>query len=63
MYTFIKWKCHNETSCVAILNKQNFFFFYKMGEQEGVLVPVEGGGDRDRVWKGEHSVNTVYTCM
>jgi hypothetical protein len=32
------WKCHKETPCVGILNKQKclffLFFMYKIGEQE-----------------------------
>jgi hypothetical protein len=23
----------------------------------------EGGGDEERVWEGEYSANTAYTCM
>jgi hypothetical protein len=28
------WKCHKETPCIAILNKNVIFFFYKIREQE-----------------------------
>jgi hypothetical protein len=40
------WKCHKETPCVAILNKQkvpfslSFFFLYKIGEQKGGTSPA-----------------------
>jgi hypothetical protein len=36
--------CHKESPCIAILNKRkcHFFFFYKIGEQEGETGPVEG---------------------
>jgi hypothetical protein len=49
------WKCHKETPCIAILNKQKylFFFFFKNGEQEGQTGPSgdqwEEGGDKERV--------------
>jgi hypothetical protein len=42
------WKWHNETPCIAILNKQTNTSFFKNREQEGktdpflVLVPVRG---------------------
>jgi hypothetical protein len=29
----------------------------------GDLVPVGVGADGERVWEGEYSANTVYTCM
>jgi hypothetical protein len=35
------WKCHNETPCVAILNKQKCLFFKNEG-QEGKMGPVLG---------------------
>jgi hypothetical protein len=39
-------KCHNETPCIAILNKQKFhFLFYKNGEQEGKTGPVWRAGN------------------
>jgi hypothetical protein len=42
--THIHGKCHRETPCVAILNKNVFlFFFYKITEQEGGTDPVSGG--------------------
>jgi hypothetical protein len=35
------WKYHKETPCVVILNKQmTFFFFYKIGVQEGGTGPA-----------------------
>jgi hypothetical protein len=52
------WKCQEETPCVAILNKNVIFFFYKIREQEGRTGPVwsgrltpvggEGCGERER---------------
>jgi hypothetical protein len=51
LYFFLEnvflWKCHKETPCVAILNKQNvIFFFFKIGKQEDRTDPgcgVRGG--------------------
>jgi hypothetical protein len=52
------WKCHKETSCEAILNKQKCHFFSstkseKSREEQvlpgGGLVVVEGGGGRERM--------------
>jgi hypothetical protein len=65
------WKCHKDNSCIAILNKQEYhFFFYKTGEQESGSCTVWGGwyqwegrGYGERVWEGEYGANTVYTCM
>jgi hypothetical protein len=63
------WKCHKDTSAIAILNKQkcHFFFFYKIGEQEGRTGPVwrdwyqwEGGGSGERVWEGEFSADCAH---
>jgi hypothetical protein len=49
------WKCHKETPCVAILNKQKYHlffpFFCKIGEQEGGTGPDYGGGQYQ--WEGE----------
>jgi hypothetical protein len=65
MYT---WKCHNETPCTAILNKQKFLFF-KNGEQGGKIgpvwefVPVCVGGYNERVEEGECGANIMYSCM
>jgi hypothetical protein len=52
MYYIYTWKCHKETPCVAILNKQ------KWAEQvmSGELVPVGRGED---VGKGCRRVNMV----
>jgi hypothetical protein len=47
MYT---WKRHNETPCIAILNKQKYLFFKKTENRKvkqvlsGGLIPVGGGG-------------------
>jgi hypothetical protein len=50
----------------------SFFFFYKIGEQENETgLPLgegarrwgEQGRVRKRVWEGEYSANSVYTCM
>jgi hypothetical protein len=47
------WKCHNETPCTAILNKNVMFYFYKNREQKGKIGPVWGlapkGGYKERV--------------
>jgi hypothetical protein len=43
------WKCHEETSCVPILNKQKcHFFFYKIKEQECGTGPALGFGTSGR---------------
>jgi hypothetical protein len=34
IHIYIIWKCHKETLCVAILNKNVILFFYKIREQE-----------------------------
>jgi hypothetical protein len=55
------WKCHNETPCILILNKQKCLFF-KNGEQEGKTVPAWGlvtaGGEED-IRKGCRMLNVV----
>jgi hypothetical protein len=48
-----------------------FFFFYKIGEQEGGTGPSqdggcyqwERGGGGERGYKGEYSTKSLYTCM
>jgi hypothetical protein len=58
LHSYLKQKCH-------------FFSFYKIGEQNGGTGPAWGGGwlpwvgagGGERVWQGEYSTNTVYTCM
>jgi hypothetical protein len=46
------WKCHKETPCVVILNKNVLFFFiYKIREQEGGTGLAWGQGWYQ--WKGE----------
>jgi hypothetical protein len=63
MYIYITRKCHKETPCVAILNKQKYhFFFYKIGEHKGGTVPACGIGTsgRGRMWgKGVRRVTIV----
>jgi hypothetical protein len=66
---------HKETPSMAILYKWKCQFLpftklenWRMVEQvlsgEVWLVPVVGGGEgRQRIWEGEYSANTVYTCM
>jgi hypothetical protein len=49
--------------------KKTLFCFTKSENKKaervlpGALVPVGWGGGRERVWEGEYSANTVYTCM
>jgi hypothetical protein len=49
------WKCHNETPCRAILNKQKCLLLFKNKEQKGKkgsfwgLAPEGGGGCKERV--------------
>jgi hypothetical protein len=53
------------------LNKQkcHFFSFTKLGNRRaeevlpGGLVPVGGGGDRERLWGCEYGPNAVCSCM
>jgi hypothetical protein len=33
------------------------------GQRGGGLVAVEEGGGRKRMWEGEYSASTAYTCM
>jgi hypothetical protein len=40
MYT---WKCHTETSCVAILNKNVFFFKNEDKNRSCLGVGISGG--------------------
>jgi hypothetical protein len=43
------WKCHKETSYVAILNKKKcYFFIYKIEEQKGRTGPSMVAGERWR---------------
>jgi hypothetical protein len=60
------WKCHNETTCVATLNKQKclffFFLFYKKGEQESKTGPVwevGSSGNGEEIRKGCERENMV----
>jgi hypothetical protein len=54
------WKCHKETPCVAILNKQKYHFFSstKSETRRAERGFVLGG---ERTWEGEYSANIVYT--
>jgi hypothetical protein len=47
IYIYI-WKCHKRTPCIAILNKQSFFSFKKIKEQESKTGPVWGLGTSGR---------------
>jgi hypothetical protein len=59
------WKCHKETPCVSILNKQkcHFFSFTKSENRKmekvlsGGIIPVGVGGCGERLWKGEYCVH------
>jgi hypothetical protein len=65
------WKCHKETPCIDILNKQkcHFFPFSKSESRRAGQVLSEGleavgrGGYGERVKKVEYNSNTVFTCM
>jgi hypothetical protein len=65
LYYIYTWKCHKETPCVAILNKQKclfFFFIYKIKEQEsrtGSSLGVSASGSMEEVRKGCRRVNMV----
>jgi hypothetical protein len=43
----------------------SFFFSFTKSEQvlPGEVGTSEGGRGGERPWEGEHSANTVYTCM
>jgi hypothetical protein len=71
---YTTWKCHKETSCVAILNnhKCHFFllFLYKISEKDDATGPVWGcwyqwewGGGLETVKDGEYSKNAVYMWL
>jgi hypothetical protein len=50
-YNIYTWKCHKETPCVALLNKQKCLFKTKQNknrEQEGKTGPVWGFGTNGR---------------
>jgi hypothetical protein len=65
------WKCHKETPCVAILNKQIYHFFSSTKLENKRVEQVlsrgwyqwEGGESGKRVRESEYGANTVYTCM
>jgi hypothetical protein len=57
-------------ACVAALNKQKCHFFFSFTKSENKrtesclgTVGIVGEGGGKRVWMGEYSANTVYTCM
>jgi hypothetical protein len=64
-------KCHKETPCIAILNKQKCHSFLLQNGRTGVwnrlclgdLVPVGG----ERMWRkgeeDEYGTNTVLICL
>jgi hypothetical protein len=62
------WKCHNETPCIAILNKQKCLFL-KNREQEGktvpvwVLVPVCLGDNIRKRYRKVNVVEILCTCV
>jgi hypothetical protein len=74
LYYIYTWKCHKETRCGAILNKQKCHFFFSFTRSEnrrteqvllrggGALYHWEGGGSGERCGS-VYSANTVYTCM
>jgi hypothetical protein len=49
------WKCHNETLCIDVLNKQKFLFFPKMKDRNvnqaltGVGTSGKRGKNKERV--------------
>jgi hypothetical protein len=59
-------KCHNETSCIIIINWQKCFSLINEG-QEGKTDPdgyqSEKGGQKERVKEGEYGGNILYSCM
>jgi hypothetical protein len=61
------WKCPNETSCRAILNKQKHLFT-KMNRKikhvlSGGWQEKEGRGYKERVEEDKHSENIICSCM
>jgi hypothetical protein len=69
-YTYI-WKCHEETSYIAILNKERCHFFsFTKSEKRRVMqvMPVgfdtSGRGEKvKRRLEGEFGTNILDTCM
>jgi hypothetical protein len=64
MYT---WKCHNETPCVAILNKQKCHFS-KMKEKKVKQVLSWDWyqweeGEHKKCVEGEYGGDIIYSCM
>jgi hypothetical protein len=60
---------HNETPCIAILNKKKSFIFQKQKTRRqnksymGGLVPVGGRRIQGKVVAGKYGGNIMYTCM
>jgi hypothetical protein len=61
------WKCHKETPCVATLNKQKCLFS-KLEDRKvkqvlsGGVVPVGGGGHKERMEEGDCGEKSMYSC-
>jgi hypothetical protein len=66
VYVYI-WKCHHETPCITIINKQKGLL--KNDGHEGktqpvqVLLAVGGGEHKRRVKEGEYGESTMYSCI
>jgi hypothetical protein len=43
-YNIYAWKCHKETPCVAILNKQKFIFLNKINNRKAKHALSGGSG-------------------
>jgi hypothetical protein len=62
------WKCHNETPCTAILNKQKHHFSKTKNRKVKQVLPKdwyqwEGRGYKEKVLEGEYGGNIIYSCM
>jgi hypothetical protein len=60
--------------CAAILNRNVIFFSFAKSENRRVEQVLSGGGGEgwdqwegrrsgERMWEGEYSANSIYTCM
>jgi hypothetical protein len=65
MWYIYTWKCHSETPCITILNKQMYLFFQNE-EQQGKTVPIWGFipvavEDMRKGWKKVNIIEILHT--
>jgi hypothetical protein len=57
-YNTSTWKCHNETLCIDVLNKNVFLSKTEVKQVlSGRWRQWEGGGHNEKVWEGEYGRN------